>query len=570
MLLYAAFAALSLQAFPVLQSRSSIALVTPRAAADAAADAVSSFLSLWRTAWLASPDAAGRAVTDVRMRDVHCHSDGSYGNSGTRGNAHPPSLIHRSSRRSMCPDWVPSDERVPYDERLNRDTSLAPEWRERVRAARALLLDSLAILDKRHPGDAWITGARVRFLVDQGDIVGAKTVVHTCRSNRVWCAQLAGFVLNVAGDFARADSAFDAAATAMDPKTRCEWIKLSELLDDDGRSAYDRLSCDERARANETMWWLSTPLFSDSISDRRSQQFARKVLIQLHGALPWDERFDWRARYGGEAVSEMLLRYGWPAYSVFGGTFEEQSHASWMTFYDSTRSATAEYPQDRLHLIPDWRAIANPFGARSDAWQINMPALTDDDEPAAQWWPAEHYSRAAGPIVQLPEQTVLLRRDDDIVIATASEIARPNGILLQGNNDDPILVRTTSPRVVQRVPHQTIFEMNSGGGVGRARSLAGPPLWGPSFCLRVRVSLRREHHVPRIVVTHAAALRAYKPAARRRSPILCCWPQATRRLQGPIRRLARCSAVRASAPTELACTGRHTASRRAILSSSQW
>ncbi len=476
MLLYAAFAALSLQAVPVLQSRSSISLVTPSAAADAAAHAVSSFLSFWRTAWLASADVTGGTVTDVRLRDVHCHSDGSYGNSGTRGNAHPPSLIHRSSRRSMCPDWVPSDERIPYDERLNRDASLTPAWRERVRAARARLLDSLAILDTRHPGGTWITGARVRFLVDQGDSAGAKTVAHACTANRVWCAQLAGFVLDAAGDFARADSAFDVAAAAMDPKTRCEWISVSELLDDDSRSAYGRLSCDERAHANETMWWLSTPLFSDSVSDRRSQQFARKVLIQLHSALPWDERFDWRSGYGGKAVSEMLLRYGWPAYSVFGTMIEEQSHASWMAFYDSTRTATVEYPQDRLHLIPDWRAVANPFAAPSDAWQINMPPLADDDEPAAQWWPAEHYSRAAGPIVQLSEQTVLLRRNDDVLIATASEISRPSGILLQGNNDDPILIRTTGPRVIHRVPHQTF--RNDAAVVLTAHVPAAPAIVG--------------------------------------------------------------------------------------------
>src|SRR6201999_1524841 len=106
-------------------------------------------------------------------------------------------------------------------------------------------------------------------------------------------------------------------------------------------------------------------------------------------------------------------------------------------------------------LIPEWQAVANPFAATSDAWQINMPPLTDDDEPAAQWWPVEHYSRAAGPIVQLPEQTAVLRRNDDVLIATASEISRPGGILLQGNNDDPIFIRTTGPRVVQRIPHQT-------------------------------------------------------------------------------------------------------------------
>ncbi len=127
------------------------------------------------------------------------------------------------------------------------------------------------------------------------------------------------------------------------------------LLDDDGRSAYDHANCDDRTKANQRFWWLTTPLFSDSTRDRRSEDFTRKVLVQLHSALPWDERFDWRDRFGGDAVSEMLMRYGWPAYSAYGGAQEEASHAGWMGFYDSTRTATAEYPMDRLHLVPAWR-----------------------------------------------------------------------------------------------------------------------------------------------------------------------------------------------------------------------
>ncbi len=262
---------------------------------DAAGFAVLHFLSTWRTAWLQSTAMASYGYTDIRKRDIHCHSDGSYGSYGQRGNYHPPSLIHRSSRRSMCPNWFPSDEPPPVDERVDRDASLTPAWRAHVRVERAKLLDSLAALDKLHPGDAWITGQRVRFLVNQGDRAAAIEVARSCTAGRAWCAQLLGFALHTDGQYALADSAFDAATAAMLPKQQCEWTSANLVLDEDGRSAYEHLSCDKRPAVNERLWWLSTPLFSDTIDDRRSENFARKVLVQLHSALPWDDRYDWRA-----------------------------------------------------------------------------------------------------------------------------------------------------------------------------------------------------------------------------------------------------------------------------------
>ena len=112
----------------------------------------------------------------------------------------------------------------------------------------------------------------------------------------------------------------------MTPKDRCEWTNIRLMLDKDGRSSYDHINCEGRVATNERIWWLSTPLFSDSVNDRRSEHFARKVMIRLHSALPWDERYDWRPHYGGEAVTEMLVRYGWPAISVFGGSRQEIEH----------------------------------------------------------------------------------------------------------------------------------------------------------------------------------------------------------------------------------------------------
>ena len=436
---------------------------------DAAGYAVLRFLSTWRSAWLESVGWRGNNTTFIRLRDVHCHWDGSYGvtgfyrsvgGGGSHGGPPPPNLIHRSSRRSMCPDWYPANESSPTDERLLIDLALAPAVRDRTRTLRAQLLDSLAIFDRQHPGDAWITGQRVRFMIDQGEPGAALDVARVCTAGKAWCSQLAGFALHAAGDFARADSAFDAASAAMTPERRCEWTNAALLLDDDSRGAYEHLNCDERVAANERLWWVTRPFLSDSVDDRRSEDFARKVLVELHGALPWDERYDFRNYHGGQAVSEMILRYGWPAYSAFTGQAEEADHAGWMNFYDSTRTATAEYPQDRLHLVPQWRAVNDPFHAPADAWQLNMPPLSADDEPAAQWWPAEHYGRAGGNIIQLSDQTVMLRRDNDVLLATASELGG-SARALHDHSAAGMLVRSTGPHQVEKVPHQTYVNATS-------------------------------------------------------------------------------------------------------------
>ncbi|HEX4684877.1 MAG TPA: hypothetical protein VH277_19315 [Gemmatimonadaceae bacterium] len=430
MLLLIPLAALLLQAAPSQQAHTvSSDSAKSSSGADmvleAANQAVLRFITVWRTAWEDGADRGDRSRSEIRLRDVHCHWDGSFGASPHRGNAQPPTLIHHGSRRSMCPNWIPTDETDPDDESFDRDVSLTPARRDAVRAARARLLDSLAILDVRKPGDTWITGQRVRFLVDQSDYDAAIEITRKCTAARPWCAELAGFVYHAARKYATADSAFDAAAAAMSPDDRCDWTDVRLLIDDDSRGDYERLSCDERVAANERLWWLSTPLFSDSVDDRRSAHFSRKVLVQLHSALSWDERYDWRGRFGGESVGEMLVRYGWPAYSNWAGLEEERSHAGWMNFYDSTRTATAEYPRNRLHLIPDFRIVSDPYHARSDAWQVNMPPLVGDDEPADQWWPAEHYARALGPIVQMTEQTAVFRRDHDVLLATAARL--PSG-----------------------------------------------------------------------------------------------------------------------------------------------
>src|SRR4029078_5700781 len=99
---------------------------------EAANNAVLEFLATWRGAWYTSAPATGGGndFDGIRLRDVHCHWDGSF--QGNSNHAHPPSMIHHNSRRSMCPNWYPTGEFIQPDERVDRDGALAPYDRGRV------------------------------------------------------------------------------------------------------------------------------------------------------------------------------------------------------------------------------------------------------------------------------------------------------------------------------------------------------------------------------------------------------------------------------------------------------
>ena len=351
-----------------------------------------------------------------------------------------------------------------------------PRSRERVHQARAFLLDSLASLAERAPSDPWIIGQRVRFLVDQGSSRRKRSTWRaTARPVRAWCAQLLGFALHAAGDYRGADSAFDAATAAMSPKDRCEWTSAELLLDEDGRKAYGNMNCEQRVAANKKIWWMSTPMFSDSADDRRSEDYARKVLIQLHAALNWDERFDWRQslrrRSGGrDARAVRMARLLRLRRRLRGAEPREldvllRQHAHG----DGGISAGPGAP------MPLWTAITDPFHASASAWQLNMPKIKESEEAVAQWWPDEHYAPGRGHIAQLRDQTVMLRRDDDVVLATASEL-RFNNKRIKADTAAAVLIRTTSPDSIEHLQRHAVRNATSlvadgahSGGTGGRR-----------------------------------------------------------------------------------------------------
>jgi hypothetical protein len=133
-----------------------------------------------------------------------------------------------------------------------------------------------------------------------------------------------------------------------------------------------------------------------------------------------------------------------------------------------------------------------------------MPELRGNDEPVVQWWPAEHYAPSRGNIGQLREQSVMLRRDDDIELATASELHFGTKAI-KPDTAAAVLVRSTAPDSIQRLPR--IASHNASALVVRGRIPATPAVVGTEVIApRGKLSLRT-----RFGVTPPMPLSTLKP-----------------------------------------------------------
>jgi hypothetical protein len=233
------------------------------------------------------------------------------------------------------------------------------------------------------------------------------------------------------------EAQFDSALDEMPSDERCTWTKLAALLDHDGRTAYERLPCSARDSVNRIIWWLSDPVWLIAGNERRAEHYGRAVLAVLRSGTNWSERWDMRDHGGGDAVREMIVRYGWPSFAWWSGRIDSEAHhrhyvASSADQIDHGRFATAEYSRPRYHPVPAWSAIADPWHSDGSEWDLGAPedrGVSIGDILAGRstrggpvWWPVEHFESRGRPFIQLSHQEGLFRRDTAILFAMASDL----------------------------------------------------------------------------------------------------------------------------------------------------
>lgn len=323
----------------------------------------------------------------------------------------------RSGRNKgqVCPRWLADEDVIPLDEGERIDLALPIPVRPRIRRSRDTVITRLSVAAAKYPGDGWVAGQRVRFLVDNADLNAAVVAARECRSSEAWCQALLGYAYEQGGNVLAADSAFRRSVAAEFPSgsASCVDTTVFVVLSTGARRDAHGRNCGQQRALVDRIWWLSDPLWSVPGNERFALHYSRRTSVALRAAFDEDERYVWRDIAAGDALQETIVRYGWPTHTYWGGwsmdsAFDVARQSQMMEPWSPY--TTKEYAPDRVALVPVISAIDSPFVAKTEDWPMERP----DSVSLEQWWPFEH-SAYPGRIATLDEgQSFMLRRDSAV------------------------------------------------------------------------------------------------------------------------------------------------------------
>lgn len=223
----------------------------------------------------------------------------------------------------------------------NGDFAPPPREPDAIKRARHRLTDVLDSAALVAPGDWWIAGQRVRYLVESDRLPDALAAARGCRAEHWWCEALEGFAQHAVGDDSAADRVYGDALRDMPDSLRCRWSDLTPLLEGPLQRRFARLDCVARVPLAARLWWLAQPLLSRAGNDRRVEHFARLTMVRMleHAGSAW-------SMSPGDDLREVTLRYGWPiAWTSAQGSDLE-----------TARSISGFERQPAFHFFPDMDA----------------------------------------------------------------------------------------------------------------------------------------------------------------------------------------------------------------------
>jgi hypothetical protein len=311
-------------------------------------------------------------------------------------------------RRSRLPEtWSRSggycDERVGrfcLTHGSGRDDWVAPPEDERVARSRSVLIDGLGGAAGLIPGDGWIAGQRVRYLVEARRFDEAVTAARECKGEAWWCAALRGFAHHYAARPLQADSAFDIALAAMDEPDRQRWTDLLLILDHRSARTYRRIADEDRASFEDRFWRLADPLLTRPGNELRAEHFSRHVWDALQDRAQSTDGLSW-----GFDLREILIRYGWPA-------GWERTRAVGMRL--GPPPMVTHYSGAPQYMLPPSHALLDETGTAGE-WDVEEPrARTGYNVPMAD--------SVARWFTPLAHQVAVFRRADSAFVVAGYEL----------------------------------------------------------------------------------------------------------------------------------------------------
>ena len=161
------------------------------------------------------------------------------------------------------------------------------------------------------PGDRWILGQKVRYLVEAGrpqaaDSIGVACAARaTVRATTSWCLALVGYTAQQFANYPRADAAFTSALAEMPESERGKWEDLALLLGGRAAKPYRRGDGEPRDSLTAAFWRLVQPLYLTNVNDLRTEFLARITRMYIEQDSRTAMSDSWSAD-----DRETLLRYG--------------------------------------------------------------------------------------------------------------------------------------------------------------------------------------------------------------------------------------------------------------------
>lgn len=269
-----------------------------------------------------------------------------------------------------------------------------PREHRAISEARDLLLARLRAALRSVPGDAWIIGQRIAYLLDAGRLDDALDEARGCGAAAWWCDALTGLVHHVRDEPVPAERAFARAQRRLPPDESIRWNDLRPVLTRQDARRLERADPAARDSLAAVYWWLADPLWMRAGNDRFTEQRARLVRARIAAEARNPEGTHW-----GWDLEELLLRLGWPS--------------GWERYSSGGLERRVGFVTHRAPFGRDFGAsleqAAAPFGMVESAWDLT-PHI-----PVTEYAP--HYARFEGAV---QHQLVVIPDGDSATIAAVA------------------------------------------------------------------------------------------------------------------------------------------------------